>query len=109
MNGACQHSRWVLEVKKMQRTNINVMEEIVDTLVNQLMSDEEYQMFCSCEKCKKDISALSLNNLPNQYVTTDEGRQFIYEQLNTEENRTWINKRIINAIHVVGKYPQHNK
>ncbi|CAH0345205.1 late competence development ComFB family protein [Bacillus sp. CECT 9360] len=93
----------------MQRTNINVMEEIVDTLVNELMSSEEYQMFCSCEKCIKDISALSLNNLPNQYVTTDEGRKRMNEQLNTEENRKWINKRIINAIHVVGKYPQHDR
>ncbi|MDR4928106.1 MULTISPECIES: late competence development ComFB family protein [Peribacillus] len=48
-----------------------------------------------------------MNNLPNFYVTTEEGRKRIFGNLNTEENRKWINKRIINVIHVVGQYPKH--
>ncbi|WP_233522944.1 late competence development ComFB family protein [Peribacillus saganii] len=91
----------------MEREYINVMEELVVTIVNYLMTGPEYQTFCKCEKCRKDIIALSLNTLPNHYVTTAEGRERIIEQLNTTENRKWINKRIISAIHVVGKYPQH--
>ncbi|CAH0149425.1 late competence development ComFB family protein [Peribacillus simplex] len=91
----------------MEREYTNVMEEIVVTWVQVLMSGMEYQTFCSCRKCKNDIITLSLNNLPNYYVTTEEWRKRIFGNLNTEENRKWINKRIINAIHVVGQYPKH--
>jgi competence protein ComFB len=86
---------------------INVMEEVVSTLVNVLMMSPDYQTFCNCQKCRNDIIAISLNTLPSHYVTTEDGRKMVYEQLNTQENRTWINKRIISAIHLVGKYPKH--
>ena len=91
----------------MERDYVNVMEEIVVAWVQILMSGPEYQTFCKCNKCKNDIITLSLNSLPNYYVTTDEGREIVFAKLNTEENRKWINKRIISSIHVVGKYPHH--
>ncbi|MBS8266669.1 competence protein ComFB [Mesobacillus boroniphilus] len=83
------------------------MEEVVSTLVNVLMMSPDYQTFCNCQKCRNDIIAISLNTLPSHYVTTEDGRKMVYEQLNTQENRAWINKRIISAIHLVGKYPKH--
>ena len=86
---------------------VNVMEEVVSTLVNVLMMSPDYQTFCNCLKCRNDIVAISLNTLPSHYVTTENGRKMVFEQLNTRENRTWINKRIISAIHLVGKYPKH--
>ncbi|UYZ22797.1 late competence development ComFB family protein [Mesobacillus jeotgali] len=91
----------------MKFSYINVMEEVVSTLVNVLMMSPDYQTFCNCQKCRNDIIAISLNTLPSHYVTTEDGRKMVYEQLNTQENRTWINKRIISAIHLVGKYPKH--
>ncbi|ESU32296.1 hypothetical protein G3A_12595 [Bacillus sp. 17376] len=91
----------------MKFSYVNVMEEVVSTLVNVLMMSPDYQTFCNCEKCRNDIIAISLNTLPSHYVTTEDGRKMVYEQLNTQENRTWINKRIISAIHLVGKYPKH--
>ena len=91
----------------MEREYTNVMEEIVVAWVQILMSGTDYQTFCPCNKCKNDIITLSLNTLPTYYVTTDEGREIVFEKLNTEGNRKWINKRIISAIHVVGKYPKH--
>lgn len=94
--------------RDMDKDYTNVMEEIVTTLVTILMISPDYQTFCQCKKCRNDVIAISLNNLPSHYVTTEHGRKMIFEQLNTEENRKWINKRIINAIHVVGKYPKHN-
>ena len=93
----------------MDREYTNVMEEIVVTWVQILMSGKEYQTFCPCRKCRTDIITLSLNTLPNYYVTTEEGRDRTFAKLNTEENRRWINKRIISAIHVVGKYPKHDR
>lgn len=93
----------------MDRDFENVMEEIVATWVQILMSGTEYQTFCKCHKCKMDVITLSLNSLPNYYVTTDQGRELVFEKLNTEENRKWINKRIISAMHVVAKYPHHTE
>lgn len=91
----------------MEKGYANVMEEIVSTLVTVLLLSPDYQTFCKCQKCRNDIISLSLNNLPCHYVTTNEGRSRIFETLNTEENRRWINKRIISAIHLVSKYPKH--
>lgn len=43
------------EGEYMEREYTNVMEEIVVTWVQVLMSGIEYQTFCSCRKCKNDI------------------------------------------------------
>ncbi|XJZ25784.1 late competence development ComFB family protein [Bacillota bacterium Lsc_1132] len=91
----------------MDNGYVNVMEEIVSTLVTVLLASPDYQTFCQCNKCKNDIIALSLNHLPSHYVTTEDGRKRVFEHLNTNDNRKWINKRIIAAIHTVGKYPKH--
>ncbi|MDF2065316.1 MULTISPECIES: late competence development ComFB family protein [Bacillaceae] len=86
----------------------NVTEEIVKSLVTMLMRGPEYQTFCKCEQCELDIIALSLNTLPAHYVTTDKGRTAVFERLNSKENLEWINKRIIQSIHVIGKYPHRS-
>lgn len=91
----------------MEKPYINVMEELVESLVTVLMLGPDFQIFCKCEKCRTDIIALSLNTLPTHYVSTEEGRQNVFNHLNTYTNRQWINKRIISAIYLVGKYPKH--
>ncbi|WP_019243742.1 MULTISPECIES: late competence development ComFB family protein [Bacillus] len=91
----------------MERNYVNVMEEIVATLVTILLTGPEYQTFCHCDKCRTEVIVLSLNNLPNHYVSDEESRKNAYDQLNTPENLKWINKRIISAIYTVGKYPKH--
>ena len=93
----------------MDKGFINVMEEVVTTLVNVTMMSPDYQTFCHCQKCRNDIIALCLNNLPTHYVTREQGRIYVFEQLNREENRKWMNMKIIQAIHVVGKYPKHDQ
>ncbi|MCP3740900.1 late competence development ComFB family protein [Rossellomorea sp. BNER] len=98
-----------LDVFLLEKGFTNVMEEIVTTLVKVAMLSPDYQTFCRCKKCRNDIISLSLNGLPNHYVTTKEGRDMVFESLNTHDNRMWINKRIISAIHLVGKYPKHGE
>ncbi|MGG3564972.1 late competence development ComFB family protein [Neobacillus rhizosphaerae] len=92
----------------MERNYINVMEELVESLVTFLLFSPDFQLFCKCQKCRTDIVAYSLNNLPHHYVTTEEGRKDIFDHLNSEVNRKWINKRIISAIYLVGQYPKHS-
>ncbi|MDQ1143848.1 competence protein ComFB [Bacillus sp. SORGH_AS 510] len=91
----------------MDRNYINVMEEFVESLVTFLLLSPDFQLFCKCQKCRTDIIAYSLNNLPHHYVTTEDGRKTIFEQLNNDLNRKWINKKIISAIYLVGQYPKH--
>lgn len=86
----------------------NVMEEIVEGIVIVLLNGSDYQIFCKCEQCQLDIISLSLNTLPVHYVTTDKGRDSVFERMNSRENLEWINKRIIQAIHTVGKYPHRS-
>ncbi|WP_035664448.1 late competence development ComFB family protein [Halalkalibacter akibai] len=87
----------------------NIMEEIVEVLVDILLTGPEYQAFCKCKKCRNDVIALSLNSLSPQYATTQENRQSIYENYNQPNMRNWVNKRIISSLHIVNKYPQHKK
>lgn len=103
--------KWSKEagINLMNKDFVNVMEELVVTLVDFSLMGTDYQTFCKCSKCRSDIIALSLNTLPSHYVTTQDGRNMTFERLNTNENRKWINKRIISSIHLVGKYPKHDK
>ncbi|MFS0780383.1 late competence development ComFB family protein [Bacillus sp. 1P06AnD] len=93
----------------MEMQCVNVMEEIVRALVTVLMRGPEYQTFCHCDKCTNEIIALSLNSLPAYYVTNDEQRKHTFISLNTTDNLKWINKRIIQSIYSVGKYPIHSQ
>ncbi|WP_235848445.1 late competence development ComFB family protein [Litchfieldia alkalitelluris] len=93
----------------MSKKYHNVMEELVESLVTVQMLGPDFQVFCKCEKCRTDIIALSLNSLPSHYVTTADGRDNVFQRLNTSENLKWVNKRIISAIYLVGKYPKHDE
>ena len=86
---------------------VNVTEEIVRGLVGFLLHGTGYQTFCRCNQCQMDIIAVALNALPPKYVTSNESRDAAFAQLNTPENIREVNKQIIHAIHMVGKYPRH--
>lgn len=86
---------------------MNVMEEIVSGIVGFLLRGSEYQTFCRCYQCELDTMAVALNALPPKYVASIEERNRVFKELNTPEIMDGINKKIIHAIHVVGKNPRH--
>ncbi|MDN4495452.1 late competence development ComFB family protein [Ureibacillus aquaedulcis] len=86
---------------------INVTEEIVLGLVRFLLHSPGYQTFCDCEYCQMAICSVALNNLPTYYVSTSDAREEAYLTLKTQENLEVINKKIIAAIHEVGKKANH--
>ncbi|MCH7323660.1 MULTISPECIES: late competence development ComFB family protein [Solibacillus] len=86
---------------------VNVTEEIVRGLVSFLLHGVEYQTFCHCEQCEMDVNAIALNALPSRYVASEKARDDVFKQLNTSENIEEINKQIIRALHMVGRYPRH--
>lgn len=87
----------------------NVSEEIVTGLVGFFLRGVEYQTFCNCDQCQREISAYALNQLPPHYAANEQEREKLFKALNTEENMEVINREIIHAIHHVGKVPGHQQ
>jgi len=83
----------------------NLMEDEVLIIVNRLMDNVDDM--CTCEKCRMDVTAIALNNLPTKYVVTEKGE--LYGKLDTMNYQfeTDIIKEVIKAIEKVKKSPQH--
>jgi competence protein ComFB len=81
------------------------MEDEVLIIVNRLMDNVDDM--CTCEKCRMDVTAIALNNLPTKYVVTEKGE--LYGKLDTMNYQfeTDIIKEVIKAIEKVKKSPQH--
>ena len=88
---------------------VNVTEEIVRGLVSLMLQSPSYQTFCHCKECELDVVAMALNTLSSKYVVSTEARNAAFEQINSPENIEYINKQIIQSIHVVSKNTSHIK
>lgn len=83
----------------------NTMEKAVFNIIDRVLSKKED--VCKCEKCKLDIIAIALNNLPPKYVVTEKGH--LYSKVNEMEIQfeADIVKELVKAIETVSKSPQH--
>ncbi len=83
----------------------NYMEDLVVNQLEDIMQKNNCK--CFCERCKADITALALNNLPTKYVATEKG--VCYAKLSSYENQCLIDivAAITNAIKIVEKHPRH--
>ncbi|HCD10422.1 MAG TPA: competence protein ComFB [Thermoanaerobacter sp.] len=52
----------------------NYMEDAVDQMMDKVLKDLDV---CKCERCRMDIKALALNNLPPKYVVSEEGELYV--------------------------------
>lgn len=83
----------------------NLMEDEVIRIINELLKDREDM--CTCDKCKLDIAAITLNNLKPKYVVTEKGGLFAkVEILNCQFDVDLI-KEVTKAAKIVGDEPQH--
>ena len=82
----------------------NYMEEIVFNLIDDVLKDIDV---CKCEKCKMDIIAIALNNLPAKYVVTKKGE--LYSKLNLFRLQAEVDvvMAITKAAMMVKERPQH--
>lgn len=83
----------------------NYMENVVISVLNHLLTKKDD--ICKCEKCKMDIAAIALNNLPAKYVVTEKGE--LYTKLNEMEIQfeADVVKELVKAIDIVSKSTQH--
>lgn len=80
----------------------NFMENAVDELIDNVLNTLDV---CKCERCRLDIKALALNNLPPRYVVTEKGELYT----KTSELMQQFEVDIIKAITMAALYVNKNK
>lgn len=85
----------------------NYIEELVLEELTVLL--EKRKGICKCERCRLDIAALALNNLPPRYVVTDIGRAHTKLESVKTQFKIDVIKELTKAIAKVKKRPRHVK
>ena len=83
----------------------NLIEDEVIYTINRLLKDRKD--ICTCDKCKMDIAAITLNNLKPKYVITEKGK--LYGKIDTIDYQfdADLIREIVKAIKIVGDNPHH--
>ena len=85
----------------------NYMEILVEKYLDSVL--EEWDI-CKCEKCKKDITAIALNNLKPMYTTSESGK--VYAKANITFNPQYATDIVLainKAASIVCKEVRHEK
>jgi len=82
------------------------MEAAVINMTNHLL--KKHKDICTCEKCKLDIVAITLNNLPPKYVVSEKGEVFTKIKEMEAQFDVDIIKELTRAIEMVSKNPRHS-
>ncbi|MEW6048769.1 MAG: late competence development ComFB family protein [Bacillota bacterium] len=64
---------------------------------------------CRCSRCRRDIVALALRNLPARYAGSSEGTVVIDVELQRLQTRLEVFKALHQAISVVKTRPHHGR
>ena len=83
----------------------NLLEADVMNAINKNI--DEIGVACSCDKCKMDIAAITLNNLKPQYVVTEEGNVYGRAMNMNSQFNANILLEVTKAMAVVSKNPHH--
>ena len=82
---------------------------VTETLVRMVLDKDfiERELSCACEKCVADVMALTLNQLPARYVSTDQGLAYVKAQYFNPQIQSDIFKELAIAANLVGTKPHH--
>ncbi|MEA4889589.1 MAG: late competence development ComFB family protein [Clostridiaceae bacterium] len=83
----------------------NCMEDIVAKTADECIPESS---LCSCAKCRMDVMAIALNNLPPTYVVTHKGELLASIDATGLQNQADVLSAVMNAIHIVKEYPKHD-
>lgn len=83
----------------------NYMEDIVSHKLEDLL---KLMNLCKCEKCRLDIMAIALNDLPPKYVVTDKGELYIKIRELEQQFEVDVETAIVKAAMFVSKNPKHD-
>ncbi|AEF17197.1 Late competence development protein ComFB [Thermoanaerobacterium xylanolyticum LX-11] len=84
----------------------NYMEEAVKDVIDNVLKDLDV---CKCGKCKLDIMALTLNNLPPKYYDTEKGE--VYTKVNELKRQFEVDiiSQITKAAFYVNQHKRHGE
>ncbi len=82
----------------------NYIEKMVQNLLPQVMEEAD---MCTCNFCKTDVIAISLNNIRPRYVVSEKGE--LYTKLSTLEaqNEADVIAQMARACVIVKNNPRH--
>lgn len=83
----------------------NYAEVVVLEMADRLIP--EYGL-CRCEKCRLDVVAISLNQLPAQYVVTEKGALMASADILAMQKSTDYLSAVLSAIRLVDASPRHD-
>ncbi len=83
----------------------NLMEGAVFQAIDEAKGNYE---FCDCEKCRVDIAALALNQLPPRYVVTEKGDSYARTDFLALQKNLDVFSTVIKAIKKVKESPSHD-
>lgn len=84
---------------------VNMMESIAEEIFREFMIG--YPLKCSCQKCKEDIIALTLNRVPPKYVSSHIGEVHIKTRYLNNQLRMDIMREIARSTLIVQMNPNH--
>ncbi len=84
----------------------NYMEEVVIKMEEDILNDINV---CKCEKCRHDIAAIALNDLPPKYIVTEKG--VLYSKIDAlrQQFEVDITAAITKAAVIVKRNPRHEE
>lgn len=84
----------------------NVMETLVDQKIDHVI---ELLKGCSCPRCRLDVTAWALNQLPAKYVVTKKGELFAKAATLNLQYDTDILTALTQAVELVKANPRHDQ
>lgn len=82
----------------------NIMEDIVENKMNQM---QPTLGCCTCERCRSDIVAYALNQLPPKYVATAKGEAYSKVYTLSVQHDADVMAAITQGAKLVEKHPRH--
>lgn len=86
---------------------VNVMEGLVMETIDEVLKANINM--CGCERCKLDLAALALNQLPASYVVTTEGEVLLRTNTLRQQFKVDIIRAVTEASKIVSERPHHPK
>ncbi len=84
---------------------INVMEILVSETIDEIFNLDK--SICDCCRCRLDICAVALNNLPTKYVVTAQGEVLHRTSVLKNQFKVDIIRELTEAIETVRENPHH--
>ena len=82
----------------------NYMHDLVENSLEKIAQNMDC---CLCDRCRMDIMALALNNLPSKYVVTDRGEVYAKTSLLQQQFEVDVLAATMSAAMIVSKNPRH--